>query len=183
MKHFFVIFGLIASLCLSTGGFAAQDLGKPPESVANSLKEARRMGSGTYKWFGVSIYDAQLWSALPAEKFDYGRDASWLELKYARNFKGADIAKKSREEMEKMQVGSDAQLKAWEKTLTSLFPDIRAGETLGAFYTPGQGIQFFKNDKALARLEDDTLSKAFMGIWLDPKTSAPALRKQLVGLP
>ena len=161
---------------------AANPLSNPPQEVVDSIPNAQPMGSGTYRWFGLHIYDAQLWSNTTAPVFNYKRDPCWLELKYARNFDGADIARKSREQMAEMNIATREQLKSWEIELAEIFPDIQVGHTLGALYIPNHGLQFFRNGKPLARLDNEDLARSFMAIWLDPKTSAPELRKQLIGL-
>jgi hypothetical protein len=53
---------------------------------------------------------------------------------------------------------------------------------LSALFTPGKGVQFFRNGLPLAKVDDPELAEAFMGIWLDPKTSAPEMRRELIGL-
>jgi hypothetical protein len=38
------------------------------------------------------------------------------------------------------------------------------------------------NDKPIGNIDDAEFARAFFAIWLDPKTSEPSLRKQLLGL-
>ena len=42
-------------------------------------------------------------------------------------------------------------------------------------------LRFFHNDRALGALNDERLRRAFFSIWLDPRTSAPDLRRKLLG--
>ncbi|WP_370662711.1 chalcone isomerase family protein [Massilia frigida] len=45
---------------------------------------------------------------------------------------------------------------------------------------PGGGARFYLDGKALAALPDQEFARAFFGIWLDPATSARALRSALL---
>lgn len=164
---------------MPTAGHAADTL---PEPVNVSLPDAKKLGNSKFTWFGLHVYDAQLWSSVTGNQFDYKVHPSWLELKYGRDFAGADIAEQSREEMEKMGGASEEKLKAWEKKLAEIFPNIKKGDTLSAMYLPGKVMQFFHNGKPLASVNDMELARSFMGIWLDAKTSEPDLRKKLIGL-
>mgnify|MGYP002133122481 CR=1 FL=1 len=170
---------ICALMVLPTAAYASDAL---PEPVKTSMPEAKKLGNSKFTWFGLHVYDAQLWSSVGGTQFDYKQHPSWLELKYGRDFEGSDIAEQSREEMEKIGSGSDEKLKAWEKKLAEIFPNIKKGDTLSALYLPGKVMQFFHNGKPLAALNDMELARSFMGIWLDTKTSEPDLRKKLIGL-
>ncbi len=177
---------LLTALALLTASatFALADdhLNQPPKEVLETLKDARKMGSGTLRWFGLRIYDGQLWSSVDPKTYDYKRDPAWLELKYARDFDGKDIAKRTIEEMEEIGAGTEVQRQGWEVKLASIFPNVKKGHTLSALFTPGKGVQFFRNGLPLAKVDDPQMAEAFMGIWLDPKTTAPEMRRELIGL-
>lgn len=177
----------LASVVLAIAAYAglqstSQAADALPEPVNVSMPEAKKLGNSKFTWFGLHVYDAQLWSSVTGNQFDYKVHPSWLELKYGRDFAGADIAEQSREEMEKIGGASEDKLKAWEKRLGEIFPNIKKGDTLSAMYLPGKVMQFFHNGKPLAAVNDMELARSFMGIWLDAKTSEPDLRKKLIGL-
>lgn len=171
---------LMACVLVSVSSLALS--AEPPAEVKTALPQAVKMGQGKLTWWGLHVYDSQLWSAKPGKAFDYRTDSYWLKLKYARDFDGADIAERSREEIEDQGQVDPALLDGWEKQMRALFPNVKEGESLSALYAPGKGAQFFYNGKPLGELTDPDLSTAFMGIWLDPKTSAPDLRLQLLGI-
>lgn len=173
---------LCAGLLLGAPVAMASDLNEPPQRVVNTLQDGQRMGQGTLRWFGLRVYDGQLWANTDPQSFNYKRDPAWLELKYARNFKGEDIAKRSIEEIENIGAGTAELRTQWLDELIAVFPDVQKGDTLSALHTPGQGIQFFRNGEPHKTLSNAALAEAFMGIWLDPKTSAPEMRRQLIGL-
>lgn len=172
----------MALIGLAPLGHANSDLNPPPKQVTQSIENAKLMGYGTLRWFGLRVYDGQLWSNTEPENFNYKRDPAWLELKYARDFDGSDIAERSIDEMEEIGAGTEVQRQGWLVKLTEIFPDVKKGHTLSALYQPGKGMQFFRNGLPLAKINDAELAEAFMGIWLDPKTSAPEMRRELIGL-
>ena len=75
----------------------------------------------------------------------------------------------------------EGQATLWGKELASFLPDIESGQALTAIYSPSQGTVFYHEGKRIAQVPGFEFSKAFFGIWLDPKTSAPKLRKDLLG--
>ncbi len=172
----------ITLLCLALTGVAKNNLNAPPQSVTQTIENARLMGWSTLRWLGLRIYDGQLWSNTEPEAFNYQRDPSWLELKYARDFSGTDIAKRSVDEIKNLGFSNEAQRQNWRIKLEAIFPNVKKGDTLSALFTPNKGIQFFHNGTALTRLDNPELALAFMGIWLDPKTSEPEMRRELIGL-
>jgi len=96
MKLFSVQFIQRALLCLVLLGtaplaLANSNLNAPPKQVTQTIENAKLMGYGTLRWFGLRVYDGQLWSNADPEGFNYKRDPSWLELKYARDLKAATL--------------------------------------------------------------------------------------------
>ncbi|WP_334118667.1 chalcone isomerase family protein [Limnobacter sp.] len=171
-----------ALLGLAPATNANENLNPPPKQVTQTIENAKLMGWGTLRWFGLRVYDGQLWSSAEPEGFNYKRDPSWLELKYARSFDGSDIAERSIDEMEDIGAGTEEKRKVWLAKLTAIMPNVEKGHSLSALHTPGKGVHFFRNGLPLAKIDDPELAEAFMGIWLDPKTSAPEMRRELIGL-
>lgn len=139
---------------------------------------ARLAGEGSFRWFGLKIYDAQLWVG----DAGYRNDAVFaLDLNYARNLSGAKIAEASRDEISKLGIGTPAQRAAWLTGMMRLFPDVAEGDRLTGVFLPGLGARFYFNGKLRGEIPDAQFANAFFAIWLDAKTTAPALRKALLG--
>ena len=63
--------------------------------------------------------------------------------------------------------------------MTGLFPDVQAGDTIiGEYRSAGAGFHY--NGRLLGHIEDTAFARAFFAIWLDARTSAPALRAALL---
>ena len=152
----------------------AQQLAALPGSAA--------IGSGSFRWFGLKLYDATLY----AERDNFDAD-NWaaaplaLELAYARSLVGDKIAEASADEMKKLGVANAVQLRAWEDEMKRIFPDVTDGTRLTGVYRPGQPTRFFRNGDAIGEIADPAFGPAFFAIWLHPGTSAPKLRAALLG--
>lgn len=142
------------------------------------LPEARLVGSGRLTWLGFHAYDAALYA--PQGRFTADRPFA-LELTYARDFKGEAIAERSISEIRKLGKLSDADAASWTTQLREIFPDVRRGDRLTGIAGAESPARFYLNGRAIGTLADDRLARAFFAIWLDTRTSAPGLRKQLLG--
>jgi hypothetical protein len=144
-------------------------------------------GQAMFRYFGFSIYQAQLWVGTrpPEAGVSWAQQPVVLSLQYQRDFKGEDIAQRSLEEMRRHPLMRESDQATWLAALKALIPDVRAGERLIGVYQPGQGLQLWHDGASLRELgtaPDALLAQVFMGIWLDPSTSQPELRQRLLGL-
>ena len=146
------------------------------------LPEATVIGSGSFRWFGLKLYDASLWAARSSFNPDNWQNTSMaLELNYARSLEGRRIAEASVDEMKKLGIGSPAQHKAWDEAMKQVFLDVDKTTQLTGLYVPGQPTRFFRNGVAIGEIADPAFGPAFFAIWLHPKTTAPKLRTALLG--
>lgn len=163
----------LASCALSTA-HARVEL---PGTLA-PVQQFQLVGSGSMSWFGLHLYDVALWSS--AARFDPDRPFA-LALRYTRGFKGARIAERSVAEIERLGLGDAVKRARWGEAMAGVFPNVRAGDKLTGVYRPGRGAEFFYNDVPVGRIDDTEFARAFFGIWLDPRTREPELRKRLIG--
>jgi len=151
----------------------------PPDHIAAALPEAHLSGAGTYRWFGLRVYDAELWVGPRGYQEN---DAPFaLDLQYARSFSGRKIAERSAAEMEKLGLGSAEQRQAWQAQMQACFPDVEDGTHLTGVFLPGTGARYYRDGKAMCDIRDSQFAAAFFAIWLDPRTSAKSLRADLLG--
>ena len=152
-----------------------------PTHIRNEISDARLAGQGSFRWFGLKIYDAELW----VEDRDFRPDAPEssrfvLNLTYARDLYGERIARTSINEIGRLGFGTLAQRKLWLEQMEALFPDVHDGTRISGIYLPGQGARFYLNGNPLGEIADSEFARAFFAIWLDPRTSASSLRNQLL---
>lgn len=145
----------------------------------------QEQGRHRFKFWGFEVYDAVLRVGPGFEPLAYERHPMALALTYARTFKGADIARRSIDEIERQLVLEPNLRSRWLTQLTTIFPDVEAGDTLLGAYRPGQKLQFWRRGTQwqwVGELNDPELARRFMGIWLAPQTSQAAMRAALLGL-
>jgi hypothetical protein len=152
-----------------------------PAHIGIELGEARLSGQGSFRWFGLKIYDAALW----VEKNGFQPDAPTstklvLDLSYARDLYGKRIAQSSIDEIRKLGFGTDLQQQMWLVKMTALFPDVQEGTHISGVYLPDAGARFYLDGNLLGEIDDPEFARAFFAIWLDKRTSATKLRSQLL---
>lgn len=145
------------------------------------MPAAQLVGRGTLSWFGFEAYDAQLWAPPGFRAGEFARQPFALELRYARSFKGADIAARSIEEMRRAGRFSSEQAQRWERALRELLPDVKPGDRIAGVHRPGRGAAFLVNGRSAGEIADPAFAELFFGIWLGPQTSQPSLRAALLG--
>ena len=170
-------------LPLATAALAAEDARTPglPAAVAAQLSEVRIRGGGELTFLGLSIYDARLYRNAGAHGDCTTDEPFALQLVYKRRLHGDRIAARSVEEMSKLGYGTTQQRAHWGDLLKSILPDVDAGDLLTGVNVPMRGVRFFQNGRPIGSIEDSEFARAFFGIWLDPRTSEPELRRQLLG--
>lgn len=147
------------------------------------LQTPNLIGQGKYTYWGFDVYVVSLWAAEPAlnaEQWQTQRVA--LELNYLRDFKGADIAKRSIDEIHTQSPLSKNKASTWLKVLEDIFPNVSKGQTLTGIYIPNTGAEFLYDNTLQGEIKDLEFAKRFFDIWLSPQTSAPELRKRLLAI-
>jgi len=175
-----VVTRTIAALLVLLCAVPAQ-AGSVPAPVENEIGNARLAGQGSFRWFGLKIYDAQLWVGDRGFRHDAPESAKFaLSLTYARDLYGKHIARTSLDEIRELGYGTSEQHEVWLKRMEALFPDVHEGTRISGIYLPDHGARFYLNGKLLGEIADSDFARAFFAIWLDPRTSASSLRNQLL---
>lgn len=140
-------------------------------------------GQGTYRWFGLHVYDARLW--IDGERFDPARPLTppfALSLTYARSLSGERIASTSRDEIQRLGGVEPDRLQSWYDAMRAIFPDVNAGDRLVGIMLTDGATRFVFNDRPIGQIDDPAFGNGFFAIWLDPRTRAPGLREALLGM-
>lgn len=180
------IFIALPCLAMTTALLSGVSLAQSqvPTDLARWIPGFRLAGEGRLRMFGFHIYDAQLFVGQQGmrnkELFQIGPHPFALNLRYARAFRGQDIAKRTRQEMEKLGQSKPSEQQTWETQLASFLPDVVAGTELTGVYLPGRGTLFLSRGKVLGEIAGVNFARAFFGIWLDPQTSSPEVRLALL---
>ena len=170
----------LASPIMSTTMTPPPATAAPPE-VQSALPKARLVGAGHLRCFGLLVYEARLWAAPGFDAARYDSQPFALELEYARKLDGASIAERSVAEMRRVGTFSGEQAGTWLAMMLQAFPNVAAGDRLTGLHDGKGGVRFLHNARLTITTADAEYARLFFGIWLDPRTSAPALRAALLG--
>jgi len=164
---------------------AAAELVAPPLPVAvtSLVPNLEAKGGGEMTFMTLSVYDAYFYCVDRAHCRWSPEQPFAMQLVYHRSLVGAMIAERSVEEIAKLGYGTPAQRTHWEATMKRFFVDVVDGDRITGLNVPQSGARFYYNERLLGEIQDRAFAKAFFGIWLDPRTSEPALRKKLLGEP
>ena len=171
-----VALALLALTALPTMAQNPATPSTPPELAGLSLR-----GQGRLTFLRLKVYEIRLWSA-QALQADWTQQPFALELIYAMSLKGPKIAERSLVEMRRQGEIAEPKAQAWLNAMLVAFPDVKDGDRLVGHFDPEEGAKFWFNGQARAGKLDAEAARWFMGIWLSPQTSEPALRKQLLAL-
>ena len=148
-----------------------------PPAAAEVLPGAHETGGGAFRYLGLRIYDAKLWTAGP--RFDAEAPYA-LGIRYARNIKGLKLAEESVKQWRGMRYGFEDRYDTWEAAMRRIFPDVKPDDELVGVHLPGKGAQFYFNGKPAGEVADVAFARAFFAIWLDERTTEPGLRRALI---
>ncbi len=179
MPH--LLAALLFALSCCTAVAAPAHAAAVPAHVEVELAQARLAGQGTFTFFGLEIYSAQLWVGPEGLHGELpGGQMFALELQYARSLSGARIAQASIDQMVRIGAGTATQHKAWLQQMQALFPDVKPGTRLCGAYLPLRGARFYLNGNLHGAIMDADFARAFFSIWLHPNSTAKSLRSKLL---
>jgi hypothetical protein len=146
----------------------------------DDVRSAKLVGEGEFSVFGFRLYRAQMWSERAPLDYD---ERFALHIVYVRSIKRERLADTGISEIKRI---ADPPIPAqtlarWRENMLQAFVDVTPGDQLSAVYLPDKGVRFYAGEQMTGEFDDPAFARAFFGIWLDPATRAPALRKQLLG--
>lgn len=147
--------------------------------VARYVPAAKKVGSARLSFLFWDVYDATLYA--PGGRWDNDTPFA-LAIRYLRDLKGEAIAKRSRDEMEKLGFSNETKLDAWLEQMAGIFPDVEEATVLTGVRNKDGRTFFYKKDIRVGIIKDPEFADWFFGIWLNEKTSEPQMRKELLGL-
>lgn len=166
---------LVAPASVQAAGTAPE----PPSGVEERLPGLSLAGAGEFSVLFWDVYTAALW--VPNGRYSPD-EPHVLVLRYARDFDGGDIAERSIREIRNLELGNNEQHETWLEKMRVLFPDVAEGDQLSGLHLPGEKAVFYRNNQYIGEIADAGFARAFFAIWLDEKTAAPDLRRQLLGM-
>jgi hypothetical protein len=170
---------------LSVSATAAPEVDAPPlpAAVTSVFPRLEAKGRAEMTFMTLPVYTAYFYCVDRAHCKWSPEQPFALQLVYHRSLDGGRIAERSSDEIAKLGYGTPEQQARWGDQMKKLFIDVNDGDVITGVNLPKVGVRYYYNGKALGEIGDIEFAKAFFGIWLDPRTSEPGLRKDLLGEP
>ena len=170
----------MAAIVLAQAALAFAAAPPLPAPVGADFPTLSAYSDARFRKMLLHVYDVSLWTSA-AQWSPQGLFA--LDIRYARAVSGRDLARRSIEEMRNQGHSDAALLKRWGQAMTRVFPDVEAGDRLVGVNVDGREARFYGARGFLGAIDDPGFARAFFDIWLDERTSEPALRRELLKLP
>ena len=126
-------------LIVCIGLYAQAYAASKPQELHSIIVATKPYSEAALKRFVFYAYDAQLWT--DAKPWSYENPFA-LSLIYHMSFSTQELADKSIEEMEGLQVLSAKQKQNYLSILTKAFPNVKEGDRITAVYKPNAGVDF-----------------------------------------
>ena len=173
---------LLSGLVCATGPLWAQTALLPWREAVAGLQTR---GTHHFRYWGLSIYHAELQVATGFEPPRFVQHRFALNLTYTRNFKGLAIADRTISEMQTLaqrsgQAWEFSRVDSWQRQLRTLIPDVQSGDLITGLHLPMQGTALFLNKTPLGTVKGVEFAELFFGIWLSPLSAQPAMRQALL---
>lgn len=151
-----------------------------PGFILKHVNQADVVGKEMFTYFFWDVYEATLY----APKGEWQPDNAFaLSLRYQRALQGEKIAKRSIKEMRNQGMNGENDEKVlteWLGKMTSLFPNVEAGDVLTGIAKADKSNAFYFNGEFIGSVKDSEFTERFFAIWLSENTSEPAFRKALL---
>lgn len=142
--------------------------------VSKELNNAQLLGSGTFRFLGLPLYDAKLYTPGGAP-FSWNEDFG-LELTYRKNLTQKALVNSTLEEIARQ--GNNAPTRA---QLEQCFQAVSKGDTYLAISQGPNAIGFWRNGRKTCTLSYSGAKRGFMSIFLGSNTRSASFTSQLKG--
>ena len=148
--------------------------------ASGPIERLQLVGEGELRWFGLSIYEASLWT--PEGKFDSLPEHRHVALviDYSRNIPSSKLVDSARTEWKRIGI-LDPRTERWCRQVAQIWPDVRPGDRITTLVERGGATVFYFNDREIGRVPDPDFGPALLEIWLHPESRSDKLRRELTG--
>lgn len=149
------------------GGLAADPL-------SSELKDPKQIGSGTFRFLGLSIYDAKLYTP-GGTALNWSEDFG-LQLTYRKNLAQKALVESTLEEMARQGNPQPTQAQ-----LEKCFQAVSKGDSYLAISEGPNKVGFWRNGIQTCTLAGNDIKKSFMSIFLGNNTRSASFTQSLKG--
>lgn len=139
------------------------------------------VGQGHFRYVFWSVYDAEL-ATQDGQFLDVVKSRPLaLTLTYQREISRDEFIDATLDQWRHVFGTVSPAQQQWAQALTSIWQDVRDGDRLRCYVDANAVSHFYLNDQPIGAIADPLFSEQFLAIWLDERTSAPELRRALLG--
>lgn len=139
---------------------------------------AQPLGSASFRWLGVTFYDATLYTQNTSQ-FSWQKPMA-LELQYRTGVSGRKLAGSAAIEIRRLE-GTAPDSSQFVTKLQKCFRDVKKGDRYVAVSTSQNRVQLALNGRRTCTVDHSDARQRFFGIWLSPNSRMPTLSRQLRG--
>lgn len=143
--------------------------------VGSILPSAEQRGEATFRFLGIPMYKARLYTD-GGRVFDWQQDFA-LELTYQRNLTEYDLIESTLREMKRL--GQTPQV---EDQLALCFDDVAPGDSYLAVTDGSDRIGLWRNGRSACTLSHPQIKRQFMSIFLGENSRSAKFTRNLRGL-
>ncbi len=158
---------LLSLVLLAPGGLAASPLD-------SQLSDPKLLGSSTFRFLGLPLYDAKLYTPGGAP-FSWDEDFGLL-LTYRKSLTQKALVNSTLEEMDRQ--GNSASIRG---QLETCFKAVSKGDSYLAISEGPNKVGFWRNGAQTCTLSNPGIKRAFMSIFLGSDTRSASFTQQLKG--
>lgn len=150
----------------------------PPHEVRANVAGAQMLGAASYRWLGLPLYDATLYTT-DGMSFDWSRKVA-LQLVYARKLSRDTLVNATLAELVRME-RSRQDHPAIRKKLTACMRGTTTGDRIVAISTGRDSMSFWFNGWKTCDLSHPGIKRRVLGIWLSEGTRFARQSRALKG--
>lgn len=159
-------------------GFATLSLLCSLIATADPLNNFKKVGEAKLEILFWDVYQSTLYTSTGSYQKNHFPQA--LKIHYLRNIKAKDLLERTADEWRKLGISQEVSA-PWLNQLALIWPDIKKGDELLLVVNEQGNSDFYFNHQVIGLVPDREFSINFLRIWLDEKSSYPALQKKLIG--
>ncbi len=104
-----------------------------------------------------------------------------LEFNYMMDIEANDLIEETINQWREIGLDVHPLEGKWSEQLATIWPDVNDGDQLLFRVDEQLNSRFYYNQKFVGSIESSEFSQRFAAIWLSEKTTAPKVRKKLLG--
>ena len=128
------------------------------------MPDARLVGSGRLRYFGLSVYDASLWAPPDFRATAFANQRFALSLTYLRTFSANEIAQRTLQEIRRVHDVSPDLASVWLTALQNVLPDGVARHRSTGLHPQGC-LALWHQERKMGHRGDAPFGLPLCGMW------------------